>query len=93
MVPTAPTPTARITAQIPKIQKSSGTAVEGGGGANALRKVDATEGNTTTEGMGSVDDLLGLVSTGFKPPSTPVPSSVFGKFSTFDSLWSQNSFV
>jgi len=52
-------------------------------------QVDATGGNTATQGVGSVDDLRGLSFTGFNPmPSTTLrPSSLFDSFSSLGASW------
>jgi hypothetical protein len=53
------------------------------GGNSFDTKLETTETNTTTKGMGSVDDLLGLSFSGFnQTPSNVVPPS----FSLFDFL-------
>lgn len=53
-------------------------------------KLEATEGNATTMGMESVDDLLGISFSGFNHTSSNgVPPSSFSLFdSSFSTPWS-----
>ena len=54
-------------------------------------KLETTEKNTTTNGMGSVDDLIGLSFSGFnQTPSNSVPPSSFSLFDfSSNASWSQ----
>jgi len=54
-------------------------------------KLETTEKNPTTEGMGSVDDLLGISFSGFnnQTPSNAVPPTSFSLFGfSSSSPWS-----